>query len=325
MAFLAVLALVKQMHTLTNFYLANLAVADLFYVMLQLGSYTITYALSDGLRIATIFRTDAECGFFWSAIYMTYFTSLCLVTLVSMERFLAICYPLKHRRMNSQKRSIALVIIAWTIGIGMGAFIARALGSIVRFCFIWPPGERWQKFPNLIYGCWTSNQFFTDALYIAQTIPFVVALTGNTFMYGKIISRLSNREVSKTQDRRRHSNADKIRNTVARMLIANGIIFLLCLAPFQFVNVLEFVQFKSGIRVLDPNESQGLRWFATILLLLNSAINPYVYGIANKRYRKAFIKAFSCGKIDNMTTVTPSVSGQNPTDDMANTVKDSRL
>ena len=325
LVFLAVLALVKEMHTITNFYLANLAVADLLYVTLQLVSYAITYALSDGLRFAAIFRKDIECGFFWSAIYMTYFTSLCLVTLVSLERFLAICYPLKYRRINTQKRSIVLVIIAWIIGIAIGAFIARALGSIFRLCLIWPSGGRWQKFPNLVYFCWTSNQFFTDALLTAQTIPFITALTGNTYMYGKIISRLSNRKVTKTQDKRGHSNTDKIRNTVARMLIANGIIFFLCLAPFQFVNLLDFVQDKTGVRVLDQNQNQSLRWFAICLLLLNSTINPYVYGIANRRYRKAFIKAFSCGKNDNMTTVMPSVSGQNATDDMAYDVKDSRL
>ena len=57
-AFLTVVALVKEMRTLTNFYLANLAVADLLYTILQLlAPYTITYAISDGLRLAGIFHT----------------------------------------------------------------------------------------------------------------------------------------------------------------------------------------------------------------------------------------------------------------------------
>ena len=233
-AFLTVVTLVKEMRTLTNFYLANLAVADLLYIVLQLiAPYTITYAFSGGLRLAGIFHTDIECGFFWSAIFTTYFTSLFLVTLVSLERFLAICYPLKHRRSNTQKRSIVLVILAWIIAVALASFIARSLGSVLRYCLIWPPGDRWQKFPNVIYFCYSSNQTLLDASLTAQISFFIVAFAVNTFLYGKIISRLSRRRVTKTKGGGGHPSANKIRNSVARMLIANGVIFFLLFGAFS--------------------------------------------------------------------------------------------
>ena len=105
------------------------------------------------------------------------------------------------------------------------------------------------------------------------------------------------------------------------MLTANGIILFFCLAPFQLANFLLIVQNHTNYSVLDESQSQTLRWLATCLLLLNLAINPYVYGVANPNYRQAFIKAFCYKQIISMITTPPSVSGQNVKD----YIKDSRV
>ena len=163
----------------------------------------------------------------------------------------------------------------------------------------------------MVYFCYTSNLFLLDASPTAQIVFFIVAVAVNTFIYGKIIRRLSKHNVTKTKDGGGHPGANKIRNTVARMLIENGIIFFICIAPFQLANLFLIVQSHTYVSVLDESQSQALRWFATRLLLLNSSINPYVYGVANRNYRQALMKAFSCKQIDNMITATSSVSGQN--------------
>ena len=99
---------------------------------------------------------------------------------------------------------------------------------------------------------------------------YVVTLTIDIFIYRNIIVRLNNRAVSKKQ-------AEKTRNTVARMLITNGILFFSCLGPMQLVHdLLDFVESTTSYRVLDNNQYQALLQFSRCLLLLNSIINPYV-------------------------------------------------
>ena len=101
-AFLTVVVLVREMRILTNLYLANLAVTDLLFIGLFLTLVAVSYALSNGVRIAEIERTDLQCRFNHSVLIATYIFSLCLVTLVTFARFLAICHPLRYRINNTK-------------------------------------------------------------------------------------------------------------------------------------------------------------------------------------------------------------------------------
>ena len=81
----------------------------------------------------------------------------------------------------------------------LALFVARSFGIVLKYCLIWPPGEQWQKFPSVVYFYYTANQFLLDASLTAQIFFFIVAVAVNTFIYGKIISRLSNLNVAKTK------------------------------------------------------------------------------------------------------------------------------
>ena len=318
-AFLTVIILVKEMRTLTNFYLANMAVADLLYIVSSLALATIPYALSSGVRIAEIARTDMQCGIIWGVICLTYFSSLNLVTLVTFERFLAICYPLRYRIINTKKRKVTLAIIAWIVGFAMAALITPAWGSVLRVCLIWPSGDRWEQLSNVHYRYEAVDDYFVDTSTTLQSLCYIVSLVVYIVICRKIIDRLSNRAVAKQQ-------VDKTRNAVARMLIANGIIFFCCLGPLHLTNLLYLVGSITNSRLLDQNHYEAFMWFSRSLLLLNSAINPYVYSIANPKYRKAFITAFTCRKSGSfMKASVPSVSGRCTTDESETNLKDSRV
>ena len=140
-AFLFTLARVKEMRSITNFYLANLAVADLLYIILQAIRNCGTYAYY-GIKKAEFFKTDIECSIGYGTILTTFYASLLLVTLVSFERFMAICYPLKHRMVNSIKRTVTLTIISWLIAVGMAAAVVPGWGTVARVCLIWQQEEK---------------------------------------------------------------------------------------------------------------------------------------------------------------------------------------
>ena len=311
-AFLFTLVSVRQMRTITNFYLANLAIADLFFVIVTAVNYFYRYIWSPDFQRGVPWSSTAGCASISSALHTPYFASICLVTLVSIERFLAICFPLKHRMINNKSRTAKMVLATWLITLAFTTLVAPTYTKHEILCLLWP--EKWQhRLPTVINYCNAATWHFIDISAILQFAPFIIALILNTILYALIICRLSQRDVSDNGNEKTglKSQADKVRNAVARMLVINGIAFFLCLAPWQFYNMYYFV-FRNcaGCRALDNNHVYILRWTGRCLNVLNSAINPIIYSATNARYRQAFLTAIGfTPKKRNVSEMSTSVTG----------------
>ncbi len=293
-AFLWTILRVSEMRTITNFYLANLACADLFYIIVSGSNKFYSYVWSSDFSRFVPWKSAAGCALVNGFTYVTFFGSLSLITLVSIERFLAICYPLKHRMMNDKSRTIKMSIGAWLIAIVLSALVAPAWGRHDAYCILWP--EKYQhRFPFVVHICQGINPDFVDIASICQFFPFVVALCLNTILYSLIVKRLSQRGIGCDQSRQQ-IQAQRVRNSVALMLVINGIVFFLCLSPYQFFQMYYFAQRHGGPPFLTTKQAYVLGWVGRCSSLLNSAINPLIYSAMNGRYRRAFLSAISCCK-----------------------------
>ena len=295
-AFLFTLAGVRQMRTITNFYLANLAFADLLYIIATAVNIFYRYTWSAPFSLGEPWTSKMGCAAIVLATYMSHDASIGLVTLVSLERFLAICFPLKHRMINTNSRTVKMVLATWLIALVFTALKMPSYTKHASYCFLWP--EKWQQhFPTVVYFCTAVKRQFYDITAICEFAPFIIALILNTIVYALIIRRLSQRVVSdKGNDKTGlTSEAQRTRNVVARMLVINGIAFFVCLAPWQFINMYDFVLSHCvDCRALDESHVYILRWMGRCFNVLNSAMNPIIYCATNARYRHAFITAFSC-------------------------------
>ena len=312
-AFLFTIARVQEMRTLTNFYLANLAFADLLFVVITAVNYFYKYTWSPDFQRGSPWATSAGCTLMAAASYIPYIASIGLVTLVSIERFLAICFPLSHRMVNSKSRTARLVIMAWLIAIAFTAVVAPNYAVLQRYCIIWP--EKWQdRLPLVVSYCISIKEEFRDIAAVFEFVPFIIALILNTTLYALLITRLSQRDdVSDNKDDPLKAQAQKVRNIVARMLVINGIAFFLCLAPYQVHNMYYFVINNcEGCTNLPGDEIYVLFWVGRCLSVLNSAINPVIYGVTNARYRQAFATAIGCTpkkkSASNISTMVSRVS-----------------
>lgn len=100
----------KSMHTVTNYYLFNLAISDL----------TLTFAI-----IWEIFDYVAPPYDFYPLMcQITWFSNLCLwncgiftMTALSIERYLAICHPLKLKSSSDWNRVAKIIVILWLVAI----------------------------------------------------------------------------------------------------------------------------------------------------------------------------------------------------------------
>ena len=175
----------------------------------------------------------------------------------------------------------------------MGAFAANYAG-IEIICIEGPEGGPLSGLPRRISRCTSLCDTCNVFLWAVDTIQFFTALMCNTMMYGLIIYILSARTINSeqngcTQESTRIRNQEN-RDSVARMLSINAIVFFLCLSPYMILNLNSLFR-----EFLGRDFKHVFEWIAKMAYLLNSATNPYIYSGVNKRYRQAFLKVFGFG------------------------------
>lgn len=105
-----VIARNKFMHTATNYYLFNLAVADLIMLFVGLPPelYTVwnLYPWIFGETCCILRTLFAE---------MSTYTSILTITAFTVERYVAICHPMKAQKMSSLHRAVRVIFSTWVI------------------------------------------------------------------------------------------------------------------------------------------------------------------------------------------------------------------
>lgn len=101
----------RSMHTVTNFFLLNLAVSDLL-VTLCCVIPTLMWFIQDTWTLGAFI-----CKTHRAAITMTTTASIFMLTVISMERFIAILYPFQTKRILTVQRLIGVVIVIWLLSV----------------------------------------------------------------------------------------------------------------------------------------------------------------------------------------------------------------
>ena len=301
-AFLFVLYRIPNMRTVTNFYLANLAVADAVILVSTTGYYLWEY-LSSSVYKGIVDGSTVVCKYLLNTLlfisYFAYFAAVFLVTAVSAERYLALCHPLQHRWLSTKSRAIKIVTMIWLFTIGL------ASPALFRFtsaplCMFRPTDDSPIGYAfYLVTYCKTtcfSCDLFTTAF---DFIQFAVALFANTAMYMLIIKVLGkNSDTDGTSLRTtRDKNRAQARRAIARMLMINGTVFFILLGPLKLKHVFDLISTYSDLSPTTPDAINILNIISYLTTFLNSCCNPLVYVFSNQRYRQAFIEAFRLRKV----------------------------
>lgn len=296
---------IKRLQSITNYYLAALALSD---VAVILGAF---FFLVWPIAASPVsFDVPFICWIPVFVIVAGYQASAGLITMVTVERYLCICHPIKHRALNSVKRTLAIIVLVVFISWVLSANTTPIFGKTVKLCIIWPDTEPFQDLPTIIHTC-APIYFFPFQEVIFNDISFYVCFVVNCVLYWLIIKRLSVRTSITSSE-----NTDKIRNQVARMLIINGCVFFLCNMPARIINFTDSVsRAKTGMSWLGPADFEIANLVLRFGLVTNSAINPFIYGLMSRYYREAMKEALcgSCVKKSVPEELSPSDTKTNIT------------
>ncbi|XP_038054541.1 thyrotropin-releasing hormone receptor-like [Patiria miniata] len=309
-AFLYVVYSRPKMRTVTNAYLANLAVADISFLISAtipaIVQYNASKIVFDQLAIGV-----TGCIIVNYVILIFFYASVFMVFLVSLERYGAICRPFHQRVVMGRARTTKLIIGAWTIAVIFSSLVIPSLASLKITCVTWPEGEEFQSYPSQFGVCVPLEDWVNYVSNGFKMVPFFTAMFSSGYIYTKIVIQL-NKKIPGLAHRRRYNKAMsrvlRSRKQIAVMLIATGVIFFLCQAPAQITTLARIITDNPDIKpLLDDGQRGIVQWVSRVLLFINSAVNPIVYNVTNSKYRKAFVETYICKQRKKVSLQTISI------------------
>ena len=267
-----------SLYTCTYRYLTSLAAADSVFLLIYSVSHIVYYHI-DPLR-----RTLP------AAVYAFQFSFFCCsvgtVTLVSLERFLAICYPIKHHLIKGTRRTNKLIGCVWFVSACSSLLVVFLLKD-VTYCIIWPSSIFDASYPNQLTTTIESDRWAFQLLLSIWFVFCLCLLVLNIIIYIKIYLAVRKRKQTNIGQ---NVSPDEQLHQLAIMLIVNGTVFFLFLTLQMVIGLHALLTDYFDVRY--PGMLIILNAIDKVSFGLNASINPVIYLITNKRYRHAFRQTF---------------------------------
>ncbi|XP_070559811.1 galanin receptor 2a-like [Ptychodera flava] len=264
LSFMFVMARVPQIRTVTNLYMLNLSIADItFLIAMTTHNILLLYLMYE------VKDPTSSCIAVNAILALPTYASVFTIALVAIDRYIAICYPMKAKKMNNKRQALKIVALIWLLA-------ATFVTQIALTCVV-----------------------FTNAMVITSLIlqlgPFLISMFTVIVLYMLIVRQMSKRTMS-TTTKDLQSSARKEKRQVITVLIVATLVFFLCVFPYQLKTLFEVMIILQINIPMSFSAFQILTSVTHMLLFVNAAVNPIIYKIFSSKYRLAFLEAFMCYK-----------------------------
>ncbi|XP_060834975.1 tachykinin-like peptides receptor 86C [Rhopalosiphum padi] len=268
----------RRMRTVTNCYMVSLSISDLFMASLNCLPNFIYMLNSDwafGLELCMVSNFIA---------YWTVASSVFTLVAITLNRYMAIVHPLRHRRSKTRTQTVLILIWLISVFLAMPCILYSDIktkrymnGELRRACYVlWPDG----RYPN------SKTEYIYNILFLCVTyiIPLAVMAVCYTIMGRELWG-------SKTigQMTQRHVESIKSKRKVVRMFAVVVTIFLICWLPYHSYFVYAYHNKSIVIKTYVQDLFLSFYWLA----MSNSMVNPIIYYWMNPRFR-AYFKLIIC-------------------------------
>ena len=258
---LIVFARNRHLRKRTTYLIINLTGADLLVGAVS-GPVELSYEDTDQNR--SFRRQTFSVETLYSIFYIS---SLCNLSLISLERLHATLYPLRHRCLIGEGIYFKTIFCSWLI-----ALLIASVNSVLS-----------QYTPVASYCLWTSFIVLTLLVLIIAYVIIVVNIKGGPPPQTHVRSVVSERKLSIT-------------------LFIVTAVSILTILPWAIYAVM-----PSSIENEFSETTQfDIDYAVLVLYYACSFVNPFIYAIRTREFRKAVCKQLTCKKASDVRRVQPT-------------------
>ncbi|XP_056281702.1 growth hormone secretagogue receptor a [Pseudoliparis swirei] len=289
----------RDMRTTTNLYLCSMAVSDLLiFLCMPLDLYRMWRyrPWRFGAVLCKLFQFVSESS--------TYSTILS-ITALSVERYLAICFPLRAKALVTKRRVRALILILWTVSLFSAGPVFVMVGverdgappDDVVVVVSAPNGTRDSASAEAgdTRECTMTHYAVESGLMGAMvwlnSVFFFMPVFCLTVLYSLIGRRLWRRDHRETSISCRLAHRDRSNRQTIKMLVVVVLAFVLCWLPFHVGRYVHFRSLDAPSPLLSVL-SEYCNLVSVVLFYLSAAINPVLYNTMSWKYRGAAARLF---------------------------------
>ncbi|CAL1588475.1 unnamed protein product [Knipowitschia caucasica] len=268
-----------KMKTVTNLYILNLALADELYV------FGIPFLCTQNVLSYWPYG-EFLCKVYMTADIMSQFTSTFCLTMMSIDRYLAVVHPMKSAKWRRPQVAKILNALMWVVSfiIALPVTIFSNIQDSFNTCNVtWPePMDLW------------SNVFILVTSILGFFGPVVVIC----LCYLLLVIRVRSAGARAGLKKRRKSE-----RKVTRMVVVIVVVFILCWLPFFTTNIVNLFY-----TIPESSANVAIYFILVILTYVNSCSNPILYGFLSENFKQSFQKVLCVHKFTEVVMVDQALT-----------------
>ncbi|XP_075758745.1 kiSS-1 receptor [Pelodiscus sinensis] len=267
----------KQMRTVTNFYIANLASTDIIFLVCCVPFTAVLYPLP-----GWIFG-EFMCKFVNYIQQVSVQATCATLTAMSMDRWYVTVFPLRSLRLRTPRLAAAVSLGIWICSFVLSTPVL-VYNRLTEGYWFGPQTYCSESFPSAAHEkAFTLYNFL--AVYLVPLLTICVCYVAMLYQMGHptVEPVDNNYQVQQLAER-----SEAMRAKISRMVAIIVVLFTICWGPVQFLLLLQAFapRFQRNYYVYK------VKIWAHCMSYANSSVNPVVYAFMGANFRKAFKKVF---------------------------------
>ncbi|XP_024222587.1 orexin receptor type 1-like isoform X1 [Bombus impatiens] len=306
---IAVVFKYHYMRSVTNYFVVNLSVADLL-----VTTICMPVAVSQAISIVWI-HGEIMCKLSSYLQGVAVAASVFTISAMSIDRYLAIRSPMAFRRVFNRRSTVLVIVALWLVALIIFAPVLRAMTlhspsmelSNISFHGSWTMTRNFSQntsrvshLPPVFYICSEDFKplgiqaplFGAVCFVLVYAIPGFVVILSYSMMGRTLCARKPPFDCDSVEGSASSQQSFRLvreRRRIAWILLLLAVFFALCWLPYNVLMLLIDLGAVGGKTTRDALS------YCLFLGHANSALNPVVYCVMTRNFRRSISEILCCG------------------------------